>query len=147
MAKKSAQIEGLIEKGVVIVDDQPDIQLVSQSDLSEVAASEAFMNEEVIIVIMPTTDPNAPPYATVDVNSERKIIGRNQPTRIKRKHLEVLARMKETRWLQQIPEGYSGQIDMGSLRGHTGFAYPFNVMEDKNPKGGAWLANIMAEPA
>ena len=47
--------------------------------------------------------------------------------------------MKETRWLQSVPEGYMGQIDMGSLRGHTGFAYPFTVTEDKNPKGGAWL--------
>jgi hypothetical protein len=75
------------------------------------------------------------------------VIARNNPTRVKRKVLEVLARMKETRWLQSVPEGYTGQIDMGSLRGHTGFAYPFTVLEDKNPKGAAWLANIMAEPS
>jgi hypothetical protein len=147
MAKKSAHIEGLIEQGVKVEDDQPDIQLVSQTDLASAASDEKFMHEEVTVVIMPTTDPNAAPYATLSVNGEMKIVSRNVPTRIKRKHLEVLARMKETRWLQSVPEGYMGQIDMGSLRGHTGFAYPFTVTEDKNPKGGAWLANIMAEPA
>jgi hypothetical protein len=147
MAKKSAHIEGLIEQGVKVEDDQPDIQLVSQTDLASAASDEKFMHEEVTVVIMPTTDPNAAPYATLSVNGEMKIVPRNVPTRIKRKHLEVLARMKETRWLQSVPEGYMGQIDMGSLRGHTGFAYPFTVTEDKNPKGGAWLANVMAEPA
>lgn len=147
MAKKSAHIEGLIDRGVKVEDNQTDIQLVSESDLGAVAADEAFMHEDVTVLIMPTTDPNAPPYAAVNVNGDRKVILRNVPTRVKRKHLEVLARMKETRWVQAVPEGYNGQIDMGSLRGHTGLCYPFTVIEDKNPKGGAWIANIMAEPA
>jgi hypothetical protein len=148
MAKKSAHIEGLIEQGVKVEDDQPDIQLVSQTDLASAASDEKFMHEDVTVVIMPTTDPNAPPYAVISVNGDRPVvIARNNPTRVKRKVLEVLARMKETRWLQSVPEGYTGQIDMGSLRGHTGFAYPFTVLEDKNPKGAAWLANIMAEPS
>lgn len=34
---------------------------------------------------------------------------------------------------------------MDSLRAHTGLAYPFTVIRDENPKGGAWLANILAE--
>ena len=147
MAKKSEHIEGLIKQGVQVIDDQPDIQVVAQTELGKIAAEEAFMAEEVTVVIMPTTDPNAPPYATINVNGEMKVIQRNVPTRVKRKHLEVLARMKETRWLQNVPDGYIGQIDASSLRGHTGFAYPFTVTEDKNPKGGAWLANVMAEPA
>lgn len=147
MAKKSAHIEGLIQQGVKIEDDQPEVQLVSEGDLALTASDEKFMHEEVTVVIMPTTDPNAAPYASLSVNGEMKIVPRNVPTKIKRKHLEVLARMKETRWLQSVPDGYTGQIDMGSLRGHTGFAYPFTVTEDKNPKGGAWLANVMAEPA
>lgn len=147
MGKKSAHIEGLVEKGVEVIDDQPDIQVVAQTDLGKIAAEESFMNEDMTVLIMPTTDPNAPPYASINVNGETRILQRNVPTRVKRKHVEVLARMKETRWLQAVPDGYIGQIDASSLRGHTGFAYPFTVIEDKNPKGGAWLANIMAEPA
>lgn len=146
MAKKSAHIEGLVAQGVKVEEDHTDIQLVSESDLGAIAADEAFMHEDVVVLIMPTTDPNAPPYATVNVNGDMKVIPRNIPTRVKRKHLEVLARMRETRWVQAVPEGYNGQIDMGSLRGHTGLCYPFTVIEDKNPKGGAWIANIMAEP-
>ena len=111
MAKKSEHIEGLIKQGVQVIDDQPDIQVVAQTELGKIAAEEAFMAEEVTVVIMPTTDPNAPPYATINVNGEMKVIQRNVPTRVKRKHLEVLARMKETRWLQNVPDGYIGQID------------------------------------
>jgi hypothetical protein len=147
MSKKSTHIEGLIEQGVQVIDDQPDIQLVSETDLGKLAADEKFMHEDVTVVIMATTDANAAPYATVNVNGDMRVIHRNVPTRVKRKHLEVLARLKETRWLQSVPDGYIGQIDMGTLRGHTGLAYPFTVVEDKNPKGGAWLANILGEPA
>lgn len=147
MTKKSAHVEGLIKQGVEVVDDQPDVQLVSETDLGALASDEKFMHEEVTILIMPTTDPNASPYATVNVNGDMKVVPRNVPTKIKRKHLEVLARMKETRWVQNVPDGYIGQIDVGSLRGHTGMVYPFNVLEDKNPKGSTWLANVLAEPA
>jgi hypothetical protein len=147
MSKKSAHVEGLIKQGVDVIDDQPDVQVVAESDLGKTAADESFMHEELTVVIHPTTDPNAAPYALLNVNGDRIVIQRNTPTRVKRKHIEVLARMKETRWLQNVPDGYIGQIDMGSLRGHTGLVYPFTVLEDKNPKGGAWLSNVLAEPA
>lgn len=147
MTKKSALIEGLLEQDIRVEDDQKDIQIVTETDLGPIAADEKFMHEDVVVVIMPTTDPQQPPYATLNVNGELKVVPRNVPMRIKRKHLEVLARMKETRWLQSVPDGYTGQIDMSTLRGHTGFAYPFTVAEDKNPRGAAWLANVMAEPA
>lgn len=147
MPKKSAHIEGLIQQGVDVIDDQPDVQTVAESDLGSVAADEKFMHEEITIVVQPTTDPNAAPYVLLNVNGDRMVVHRNIPTKVKRKHVEVLARMKETRWVQNVPDGYIGQIDMGSLRGHTGLAYPFTVLEDKNPKGGAWLANVLAEPS
>jgi len=147
MTRKSAHIEGLIKQGVEVVDDQQEIQTVAESDLGRIAAEESFLAEEVTIVIHPTTDPNASPYALLNVNGERAVVHRNVPTKVKRKHVEVLARMKETRWLQNVPDGFIGQIDQGSLRGHTGMVYPFSVIEDKNSKGGAWLANLMAEPA
>ena len=144
---KSAHIAGLEKQGVVVIDDQPDVETVAESDLGRIAAEEKFMHEIVTVMILPTTDINGSPYADLTVNGDKAVVHRNVPTKIRRKHLEVLARMKETRWLQNVPDGYIGQIDQGSLRGHTGLVYPFTAIEDKNPKGGAWLANIMAEPA
>ena len=147
MPRKTEAEESLIAKGLELEDDNVDIQVVAETDLASAASDEKFMNEVVTVMVHPTTDPNASPYALLNVNGERVVVMRNVPTKIKRKHLEVLARLKETRWVQSVPDGFIGQIDQGSLRGHTGLVYPFSVLEDKNPKGGAWAANILAEPA
>jgi hypothetical protein len=53
--------------------------------------------------------------------------------------------MKETRIAQNMQPDANGEITINNLRSYTGLAYPFVVVEDKNPKGGAWLANILAE--
>jgi len=53
--------------------------------------------------------------------------------------------MKETRCSQDMTPNASGEITTASLRWHTGLVYPFTILEDKNPKGGAWIANVLAE--
>ena len=145
MTKKSEAIIGLEQKGVVLVDDQVDVQNVAESDLARTAAEEAFMHDVLKIMIFPTTDPTAPPYAMVNVNGQMQPIPRSVPVPVYRKHVEVLARMKETRITQDMTPNAQGEITTDSLRGHTGLAYPFSVVHDPNPKGGAWLANILAE--
>ena len=145
--KQSIQIEGLKARGVDVIDDTPTIDPVTQGDFKSVADDEAFMHENVTVMLFPTTDANAPPYALINVNGDRVVIPRSQKVAVKRKHLEVLARMKETRWAQAIPDGYVGQIGAESLRGHTALAYPFQVLEDKNPRGIGWLEHVLAEAA
>jgi hypothetical protein len=135
--------EGVAEQ--ILNQDQPDIQTVAESDLGRIAREEAFMHEPVKIVVHATTDPNAPPYVRLTVNGDGVTVFRDVPTVIKRKHLEVLARMKETRIAQNMQPDANGEITINNLRSYTGLAYPFVVVEDKNPKGGAWLANILAE--
>jgi hypothetical protein len=147
MAKKSPLVEGLLAQGATALDSEPDIQLVSESDLARLAADEAFMHEDIDIIVLPTTDINAAPYVAVTVGSDRVFVPRNKRTRIKRKHLEVLARMRETRITQDLTPNQQGEITMASLQTHTGLAYPFTVLADRNPAGGAWLANILAEPS
>ena len=150
MAKQqSVAIEGLKSRGIDVQDDQNfEIDAVSKGGyFDDEVALEAFMAEPVKVLIQSTTDTNAPPYADLSVNGVKAVVRRNQPTWIKRFHLEVLARMKETKWLQQVPDGYIGAIDQSSLRGHSAPVYPFQVLEDKNPRGGAWLEHIRAEPA
>ena len=145
---KNALIEGLKDKlHNEIVTDDPTIDSVAITDLGRVAAQEAFMHEQVKVLIMATTDANAPPYADISVNGQKVVIRRNQPTVILRKHLEVLARMRETRWVQEVPEGWNGAVGMETLRGHSANVYPFTVLKDDNPKGGAWLEHILAEAA
>ena len=150
MAKQqSAAVEGLKSKGVDVsqLDDQLDVDPITTTDLAKLASDEAFMNERVVVRLFPTTNVNDPPYALLNVNGQREIIPREQNKAIKRMHLEVLARMKETRISQAVPDGYVGSIGMESLRGHTALVYPFQVIEDKNKRGAAWLAQIMSEAA
>lgn len=150
MAKNSQTIVGLKAKGIAVVDPQVDIEPVSTDTsltLSDVAKLEKFMQDKVLVVIMATTDANAPPYCDLSVNGVKAVVRRNLPTYIPRCHLEVLARMKETRWVQEVPEG-TRAIGTESLRGHTALAYPFQVLEDPaGGKGNAWLQHILAEAA
>lgn len=143
--RNSQVVQGLIDKGATNLDDQLDVQTVAESDLEKTASDEAFMHERVRILIHSTTDANAPPYFRGGVGQDQETVFRDVPTWVMRKTLEILARMKETRVSQDLTPNNQGEITMASLRGHTGLAYPFVVLEDKNPKGGAWLANILHE--
>ena len=149
---KTVNVDGakaLAGAGVAIIDspDVKDIQTVADGDLASIAADEAFLNEPVKIRIHPTINPNDPPVVVLTCNSaaERVVVGRGQPTVVKRKHLEILARVRETRYAQK--QAFNADLESGNfLYASVGQVYPFEVIEDKNPKGRAWLENIMAEP-
>jgi len=148
MTKRSSELEqSLVDKGVIITDsgDKPEIERIDDKDIARVASEEAFMHQKVKVMIHATTDPNAAPYWRGGVAQDQETIFREVPTWIYRKTLEVLARMKETRVTQDLTPSPTGEITMAHLRAHTGQAYPFVVLEDPDPKGPAWLANILAQ--
>jgi hypothetical protein len=133
-------------QGMEILDDTPDVQLVSETaDFRTLAASEAFMNEQVTIMVHSTTDENQPPQVIVNCNGMNQPIMRGYPTSVRRKYVEILARMKETKY-SQVTRNPSApdQIDMVARHG---LSYPFDLIEDSNPRGRAWLQNVLAEPA
>jgi hypothetical protein len=133
-------------QGIEILDDAPTVETVAESrDFSQLASDEAFMNEHVTVLVHSTTDENQAPHIIVNCNGVNQPIIRGVPTMIRRKYLEILARMKETKYTQRTPNPAApDQIEMIARHG---LAYPFEVVEDKNPRGRAWLSNVMAEPA
>lgn len=140
MANKKA------DTGIEIVDDAPVIETVAESsDFGAMAASESFMNELVTILVHSTTDENQAPHVIVNCNGVNQPIMRGVPMQVKRKYVEILARMKETKY-SQVTRNPSApdQIDMVARHG---LSYPFDLVEDKNPKGRAWLNHVLAEPA
>lgn len=140
MANKKA------DNGIEIVDDAPVIETVAESsDFGAMAASESFMNELVTILVHSTTDENQAPHVIVNCNGVNQPIMRGVPMQVKRKYVEILARMKETKY-SQVTRNPSApdQIDMVARHG---LSYPFDLVEDKNPKGRAWLSHVLAEPA
>ena len=140
MAKKE------VVAGIEIIDDTPTVDPVSQVvDFRELAASEAFMNEMVEVMVHASTDENQSPHVILNCNGTNHPIMRGVPMRVRRKYVEILARMKETKYSQVTRNPAApDQIDMIARHG---LAYPFELMHDDNPRGRAWLQNVLAEPA
>lgn len=132
--------------GIEINDDVPVIETVAETkDFRELAAEESFMNELVTVLVHATTDENQPPQVIVNCNGMNQPIMRGYPTEVKRKYVEILARMKETKYNQFTPN--PSEPDRIVMQARHGLSYPFDVVEDKNPRGRAWLNNVLAEPA
>ena len=141
MASKKNTVQGM-----EIIDDEPVIETVAESrDFSKLAADEAFMNELVTVMVHSTTDENQPNHVVVNCNGMNQPLIRGVPTTVKRKYVEILARMKETKYTQVTRNASApDQIDMVARHG---LSYPFDLVEDKIPRGRAWLQNVLAEPA
>ena len=141
MASKKNTVQGM-----EIIDDEPIIETVAESrDFSKLAADEAFMNELVTVMVHSTTDENQPNHVVVNCNGMNQPLIRGVPTTVKRKYVEILARMKETKYTQVTRNASApDQIDMVARHG---LSYPFDLVEDKNPRGRAWLQNVLAEAA
>lgn len=133
-------------EGIEISDDAPVVETVAQSaDFRELAADEAFMNERLTVMVHATTDENQPTHIIVNCNGVNQPIIRGVPTLVKRKYVEILARMKETKYTQITAN--PAAPDLTEMRARHGLAYPFEVTDDPNPKGRSWLQNVLAEPA
>jgi hypothetical protein len=141
MASKKNTVQGM-----EIIDDEPVIETVAESrDFSKLAADEAFMNELVTVMVHSTTDENQPNHVVVNCNGMNQPLIRGVPTTVKRKYVEILARMKETKYTQVTRNASApDQIDMVARHG---LSYPFDLVEDLNPRGRAWLQNVLAEAA
>jgi len=133
-------------KGMEIVDDAPVVETVAESrDFRQLAADESFMHEMVQVMIHATTDENQPPQVIVNCNGTNQPIMRGVPTMVRRKYVEILARMKETKY-SQVTRNASAPDQIDLVARH-GLSYPFDLISDDNPRGRAWLQNVLAEPA
>lgn len=124
-----------------IISDQI-IEPVVNTDFEKAVLQEAFMNEMVEIQLASTTDDNAPPHVTFNCNGLNQTFFRDVPVRCRRMFVELLARCKETKYTQ-IRDPL--EMDRMHMKERTAVVYPFNVLHDPNPKGGAWLRAVMAE--
>lgn len=133
-------------QGIAVTDDAPVVDTVAESvDFGKLAADESFMNEVVTVLVHGTTNENEAPHFILNCNGVNQPVLRGMPTKMKRKYLEILARMKETKYTQVTPN--PAAPDVSEMRARHGLAYPFELVEDPNPKGREWLRNVLAEPA
>ena len=133
------------------------ILTVGESINSDGFSELAFMEEPMTIYIEPSGSEDSEQFAQVAVNGKNAEvfdantgkwipigylpIGREITT--KRKYVEVLARSKPQKVKTKVddPRGDPRNI----VQRFTHSRFPFSVLEDKNPKGRAWLSRIKAE--
>lgn len=124
--------------------DKPDIQVVDGLHFADKAEELIFMEEPVVIVIHTTSDKFAENPVPLGNGGRRMFVPRGTNVVIARKYVEVLARAKVDQF------GDQEYIDNDGIRHHrypkgVNLQYPFSVVEDKNPKGKAWLQKVLAE--
>lgn len=122
---------------------QKDNEIIDKVVSLDQVGLEAFMHENVTIMVHESNEPNAVELVPVEVNGRKAILQRGQPTIVKRFFVERLARAKNTSYSQDLDERL-GEA-MNNLKPRHALRYPFSVIEDANPKGSAWLRNILAE--
>jgi len=110
----------------------------------------AFMEEEVEIIVAPTTDKNAERHVFVSVNGQGAgpkgipWLTRGVPYRVKRKFVEVLAKAKRVAVSTDEVLDSRGDRTIAVTK-TSALAYPFSVIKDTNPRGVDWLRDILAQ--
>lgn len=133
-------------QGFDVKDDNQIVETVAESrDFGQLAADEAFMNEIVTVHVHSSTNENDAPHFILNCNGVNQPVVRGVDVPIRRKYVEILARMKETKYRQVTPNPASPEAY--EMQAKSGLVYPFSVIRDDNPKGRAWLQNVLAEPA
>ena len=122
--------------------DAPEIEIVDGPQWREKADMEAFMHEHVDVVVHETTDPNAEHIIQVSCNGRNQFFMRGVVQKVRRKFVAVLANAKRTRFTQQTFKDANGNDAIRNVP-HTALAYPFDIREDQNPKGRAWLKQLL----
>lgn len=109
---------------------------------------EAFMRDEMEIMMMEPNNENDPQFCEINVNGDYRMLMRNgEPQKLRRYHVAVLAQAKQSRVRQKKivnPDGSMGFQEENILS----LTYPFQVVHDPSPrKGSAWLKQMLGNPA
>lgn len=120
------------------------IEPVDKPVSKEKLADLAFMEEELTIQVHDSTNPTDEPIPYVINGGRRQAFIRGREQKVKRKFVEILARMKKTTYTQ---EKYKDAQGIDGIRNvpHTALVYPFAVVHDPNPRGRDWLKGVLAE--
>ena len=130
------------DSGVVLGVDH----ISADHTLEQVIAEAKFMEEICDVYVHSSANENDPPHFILNVNGINQPVFRGQVTPMRRKFIEVMARMKETKFSQ--PAMNMANPEAGNVViPRTMQVYPFDVRRDPNRMGPAWLSHILAEAA
>jgi hypothetical protein len=129
---------------VELLDDGLEIEVISSDkDLRKIAADEQFANQVLEILVHASSDEREMDRLVLNVGGVNMPIMKGVKTKLKRKFVEVLARMKQTKYGQRTINPM--EPDRIQMVPTTTQAHPFAVYHDPHPKGAAWLEAILRE--
>ena len=134
----------VLPTGDLIRPDEPEIMIPDGPTIDEYAKQLAFNEELVTVMVHETAEENAAPLVDVYVNGSAQFFIRGEPVTCKRKYVEGLVRAKPTAISTDVRERNS-ENPQNVINRRSALRYPFSVIEDKNPNGGAWLRKVLAE--
>lgn len=138
-----------------LVQGGPEIEVIEgDKDFKKLSEDAAFMEEMIDIRFLSTGDINAPKLIEVGVGTAaadgktggkmtRKGFQRNKVYRVPRFMFEVLAHAKIST-LRQVQDPRN-PMEMMQILEHS-FSYPFECVNDPNPKGEAWREKVLNDP-
>lgn len=124
--------------------DPLDIQPVQKVYSKDKMDMLAFMEQELEVIVHDTTNEQDIPIPCFQNDGITQYFIRGQAQTVKRKFVEVLARCKKTSYTQEMYVDASG-ADAYRQVPHTVLMYPFAVNRDPDPRGAAWLKQILSE--
>lgn len=102
----------------------------------------AFMEEYIDIEIAESSNPNDQALVPVWVNGRPMWFMRGQVTRCKRHYADRLGRARTEDVKVTVAKNADGDTVNRTAK-PSALAFPFRVVEDRNPLGKAWLAKLM----
>lgn len=121
-----------------------DIEIVDRVLTADKVETELFMAEKIVVIVQDSSDQNDDDIVQTWVNGRVQRFKRGEPNLVRRCYVEALARSKRTTYKQTLDER-QGEQSFNMMRPHHSLAYPFTVLEDRNPKGQAWLRSVLAQ--
>jgi len=142
-AKTVLPASGRVSRKKIQDDLVQEVELVDAHGAADKAAQLAFMEEQVEVMVHESADPNAEMIVETWVNGTAQRFIRGQSLTVRRKYVEVLARAKMTGIQTREASDYNGDRTTAIVK-HTALKYPFSVVRDSNPRGAAWLKQVMS---
>lgn len=133
-----------IRRDILIADPELLAQNAKRAYLDQLAFNEEFLT----IYLYRGQDEFSPNSHTFGVNGKTVTVDVEKPTLVRRKYVEIIARSQPFKVRTNVikPQGGNENEAIKNLwQRHKSAQYPFTVIEDKNPRGRAWLESVKRE--
>ena len=119
------------------------VEVVHDFDPTEIEDFEAFMNQFLVIMVYEDNSEGALRIICPAVNGSTQPIMRGAKQKVRRKYVEALARSVVTKFDQRRQDPFDpASLVMVPVTRQT---YPFTIIHDPDPRGGAWLEMVMSQ--